>query len=434
MNKKTSKKELLSIIESDIVAYLNSGKLSINEYIRELDLNIDGLDMLLKIHFLLDERVKKYILNLNSNIHKFNTSIQKQEIINKGKVKGHVLWSKSLQIRNNINPKDKGIFVCNENIKNYNTNENIILKYFLNIIYSLFKNDEINDFFKYDWFEDCKEVKKIVENIYLKNIYLSRIDIKNIVIDQKTLNNVSKSRNKLYSEAAKLIKYYFRIMKLDNAEIIKMLRSTFIEVSEDYTLFELFWVLKIIKDNAIDRKMYILDKKNKKVAEWENNEKIYTIYHNSSGSKEISFKVHVDEIKGIKNNVVEKQVKIINDTNKIASKLFDGQNINKQMLFDGRPDIIIEIREKERKKLLKVIVCEIKHTIDKDYSIQGLKELIEYMNYIKQNLEDSYKYVSEINDVKVEGILFLDKISVNEINESNIKVITMNNVKNKLEL
>ena len=434
MSKKTSKKELLKIIEDDIVIYMREGTLSINNYLNTIDTDINNLEKILKLHFLLDEKVKKFILDLNKNIKKFNNSITRQEKTYIGKIVGNVSWGKTIQVRNNINPKDKSIFVCNENIKNYNTKENIVLKTFLEKIYDIFQNEEIINCKKYEWFSSGKEFKRSIENIYLKNIYLSRIDLENIKLNNRIIEDVCKSRSVLYSEAAKLLKYYNKIMSLDKEEIKKMLRNTFIEVADESTLFELYWVLKIIKDNSINKKLYILDDNSDKVAEWEEDDFLYTIYHNSTGSKDINFIVGIDEIYGVENEVIKKQIKIVEQTNTIANKLFENLGNRYMNLFNGRPDIIIEKRKISTNKLVKVIIGEVKHTVDRDYSIQGLKELIEYVNFIKYKINDSYDYITKTSEVQVKGMLLLDNIKVNKLLSDDFKVYTMFDNESKIEI
>ena len=48
---KTSREELLQYISEDLIIYLKSGKLSLNPFIRKLNLNIHNIHQLLKVHF-----------------------------------------------------------------------------------------------------------------------------------------------------------------------------------------------------------------------------------------------------------------------------------------------------------------------------------------------------------------------------------------------
>ena len=423
MSTKTSKKELLRLIEDDIILYLGSGKLSNSIFeLDNINLNIEkeGLNKLLDIHFLLSNDVKEFILNLSENLKRFNTSTRKQEILIRGQIKGAVSWSKTLQSRNNINPKDKTIFNCNENYKNFNTKENIVLKYFLSKIYSIIKTESFKNYESYDWFKNIQNMKRILENIYLKNIYLSRVEVSNFKLNNRIIEDVSKNKNMLYKKAAKLLKYYKNLKDLNKDIIRELLKNTFIELSDEATLFEIYWILKIIKNNAKNEELYILEKnkQNNIVAKWENNSKLYTIYHNSSGSDEISFNTTVDEIRNVDNEFIKRQVEVIDKTNKFANEIFDSSY---NALFNGRPDILIEIRELNSNKLIKVVLGEVKHTTDKKYSIQGLKELLEYCKFIKD--KKTSRFISE--DIEIEGLLLLDNIDINKSQYENIKIITM---------
>lgn len=425
MVKKTSKKKLFEKIEDDIIIYLRSGNLSLNPYLKKLDLNIEGLEQLLNIHFLMDSNVQNYIHSLSYNMRKFNSSVTSKESLNRSVIKGRVSWGKTIQVRSNINPKDKSIFMCNENFKNYNTNENIVLKEFIEILYNIFNTYDVSQLAKYKSLDVIK-FRESIERIYLKNIYLSRVNLKKHKLNNRMIENVSNNRNQLYSEAAKLLKFYRKIISLDEETIRNMFKTTFIEVADHSTLFELYWVLKIIKDNSQNKTLYVLDgDKSTKVASWEKNNYLYTIYHNSSGSQDISFNVNIDEIRGVENEVTEKQIKIIEETNDLAKKIFHGVEDKYSLLYNGRPDILIEIRELLTGDLKEIIVGEVKHTLDKNYAIEGLKELLEYVNFIKTKTASGFRYISNQQGITVKGILCLDNIQVNKIKSPLISVVTM---------
>lgn len=432
MNKKTSKKQLLDSIKRDVIIYLRSGKLEITNFLDDVNLNINGLDKLLKIHFLLDSDVRDYILDLNKNISKFNNSTVRQNNLLKGRIKGSVNWQRTIQVRNNINPLDKTIFVCNENYKNFNTNENLILKTFLKIMYDILNVDINNNYYSYEWFKYGAEIRRIIENIYCKNIYISKIYLKDLVLDDRKIQSVSKSRNVLYKGAAELLKKYKKIISLDPQAIQDLLQNTFIKIANESTLFELFWVMKTIKDNASNVIMNVLNENNDKVAEWEKNNKIYSIYHNCTGSNDINFNVKVNELRGVDNEFIKRKVQVMDRTNFISKKLFTNLGDVRQYIFQGRPDIIIEVRNKLDHSLEEIIIGEVKYTNKRDYSLQGLEELLEYINFIKVNMDNKFLYIDQVPIIK--GILFLDNIHVNKINDKQLRVITMKDKENKIDL
>lgn len=401
-----TKEEIIKFIEKELIIYLKSGKLSINPYLKDLNLNIDNLEKLLKIHFLLDEEVLSYIKSLKINIKRLNTSITKEEILTKGNIRGNILWHKSIIKRYNINPKDYSIFICKENFKNHIAKENIVLNELLKILYEIVT--ETSDLI-YDNYDLDKEVLLKNINVYKKNIYLSKIEEK--YITDKMINSVINSRNKFYSQSAKLLKRYKKIINLDEDEVENLFKRTFIDILNDWTLFELYWIVRIIKENTKNAKLYILDDKNTKVAEWRDNENIYTIYHNSTGSNEISFKVDLEEISDIENIVINKRREIINETNTIAKKIFPNIRERYSKVFNGRPDILIEIRNINDKKLNKVVIGEVKYTRDTNNIIQGIKELLEYIKFIKYKQNNKYEYFSELDiDLEVEGLLLSENL------------------------
>lgn len=434
MNLKTSKLELLKSIENEIVIYLQSGKLNINPYITDLNLNIDSIDDLVKIHFMLDENVKEYIYNLNEYMKKFNLSTIYQEESMRCKIRGQVCWGKTFQLRNNINLLDNTIFVCNNKNKNYNTKENIVLKELLIILKELYNSELVEEFDKFSWFTDNIGLRERVNGIVEKNIYLSRIKRSRKRVDKRTIEEVLKSRNILYRRSAELLKYYYKAIDLDKNVLLGLFRNTFIDIADDSTLFELYWILKIIKDNSTDATLSILKEGNNKIAEWKKNKSIYSIYHNSKGSSEIDFYVSLDEIRGMDNPYIKRKIRILEQTNDIANELFD-DNINlSNCLFNGRPDIIIGVKNEESDILKKIYIGEVKYTTKQDYAIQGLKELLEYINYIKIR-KGKYQFEYVDNDLNIVGMLFLDNIRINKSNVSNINVITINekNIKINIE-
>lgn len=401
-----TKEEIIKFIEKELIIYLKSGKLSINPYLKDLNLNIDNLEKLLKIHFLLDEEVLSYIKSLKINIRRLNTSINKEEILTKGNIRGNILWHKSIIKRYSINPKDYSIFICKENFKNHIAKENIVLNELLKILYEIVT--ETSDLIYDNYDLDKEDLLKNI-NVYKKNIYLSKIEEK--YITDKMINSVINSRNKFYSQSAKLLKRYKKIINLDEDEVENLFKRTFIDILNDWTLFELYWIVRIIKENTKNAKLYILDDKNTKVAEWRDNENIYTIYHNSTGSNEISFKVDLEEISDIENIVINKRREIINETNTIAKKIFPNIRERYSKVFNGRPDILIEIRNINNKKLNKVVIGEVKYTKDTNNIIQGIKELLEYIKFIKYKQNNKYEYFSELDiDLEVEGLLLSENL------------------------
>jgi hypothetical protein len=167
-----------------------------------------------------------------------------------------------------------------------------------------------------------------------------------------------------------------------------------------------------------------MDGKENKVATWEDNTHLYTIYHDSTGSNELIFKISVDEVRKslITNEFLKRQLKVYDQFRIIGSKLFEDREICEN-IWQGRPDIIIEVRNKETNKLEKVILGEVKYTTDKNYVLQGLRELLEYIYFLKDQY-GKFIYESINQEIKIKGILFTDKIEHECINNELVRVVS----------
>ncbi|SHH23892.1 hypothetical protein [Thermosipho atlanticus] len=424
---KTPKELLVKEIGSDLINYLKSGTISVNSFLKVLNLNIENLQDLLKIHYILLKDVREYIFSLPELIRKLRVSTNVSKEYSYEGVKGQIDWQDTIKERLKRNYKDRTLYCKNERNKYYNTKENIILKKFLETVYKIiFEEIKMERFTNYEWYRDGKIINGTVKNIYEKNIYMNRINLEDIKITERMLEDVSKNRNILYAKAAKLLKKYYEIvnLKVPIDELKSVFEKTFIEIADENTLFELYWIVKIIKSNASNYKMYIMDDKNNKVATWEDENFTYTIYHNSTGSSELFFNIYLDEVKDLinKNEYITRLTSVINEFSKIRKELFGIRKENN--LWNGRPDILLEIRDNKTGEIKKIIIGEVKYTTDQDYMLEGVRQLLEYIHFIKYK---DNEYIYKNKQIQIEGFLFVDNIPFNDIDDSLIKIYSIDN-------
>jgi len=243
------------------------------------------------------------------------------------------------------------------------------------------------------------------------------------------IEDVAKNRSKLYNDVAKLLRKYRQIINfIDYEEIKKLFEKTFIEIADENTLFELYWIVRILKDNAHNEKMYIVDGTNNKIASWEDGNLLYNIYHNSTGSGNLIFKIGFEEVEDIENEYFRRMMAVVKKTHEIADKLFEDKGGLGNIFWSGRPDIIIEIIDKNTVdkntgRIVKVILGEVKYTTDREYMIQGLKGLLEYVYYIKEkSIKGMYVFDNPQSGIEVEGILFVDNIDFKPLQNEIVKV------------
>lgn len=387
--------------------YLKAGYVKVDSFSHKIHQQIDRFEQLFIVRFLLQEETKQFVSDLPMLIRNFKTTTATKQLTNIAEVRGAIDWQETIRTRTNQNYADKLTFVTNENIRSYDTPENLVLKNLLTTLYDeLYENDYVQKFYETDWFGTWKTLRRNVTTVLRKNIYLQRVP--NIHISNRTLNNTMKHRNPLYKKAALILAQYNRFMRgqYDEEELEQLLRETFILPQEEDVLFELYWVIQLIKHNTKTSTLHLMDGTENIVASWERGEYEYAIYHDSTGPRELSFTTYISELKDSTHSYVERLYASFQMVNEYREKYF---NRGKQDIFhQGRPDIIVVVRYKETGELVKLIIGEVKNSHDIGYITTGLHELLDYIHLVKQDGEYAQ------GNIPVKGLLCTDEIEWNE--------------------
>ncbi|MCQ4334873.1 hypothetical protein KM295_15565 [Natronomonas sp. F2-12] len=99
-------------------------------------------------------------------------------------------------------------------------------------------------------------------------------------------------------------------------------------------------------------------------------------------------------------------------------------------LWGGRPDIVLERFEKsadEEWVVEDVFIGEVKYTQDTDYVATGLRELLEYMAFVR-HADGNQDYVEDmehvLESITVRGLLFTDALDIESPDvEEGIRII-----------
>jgi hypothetical protein len=419
---KTSADILLEEVADDFNQFLMYGNLSSFTQKIEPNLNIDNLAKLLRIHYVLTMSkdggrvgVIDFVEQLTERLRRIKTTVKKETERFEGEVKGRINWKHTIRDRYNRNPKDRSSFICDKREINYDIAENLVLKSLLQIIHNIIYYD-LNVAFenRYKWLKgwvEEKGLKEILNQLFFRNVYLKRINLSESAVTERMINKSSKSRSALYREAAELLARYRKLMtyELDSSEAKELLNNTFIEPDKADTLFELYWIIKIIKQFK-NPKFHLIERGTNIVASWEIGQETYKIFHDSVGSFE--FNEDIDKISRSlidKDNFLGRELKVLGKIEQLTGKKADN-------LWGGRPDIILEKHDKDG-RLVSIFIGEVKYTQDRGYAIQGLKELLEYMALIKKNgtYVEKYKHLFD-GLIKIKGCLFLDSIDDEDLN------------------
>jgi hypothetical protein len=409
--------DMLEEISDELIIYLKQGSIRVDSFLKKVDLNINNFEQLLRIHFLLKEEVKEFIEDLPYLIRNIKTSTQKTNREVNGEIRGRIDWQATIAHRSKSNFSDQSRFVCQQVDKDFNIKENLVLKKFLNIINNILYNDLNSSWNDYswlsDWFNNDGLFKKF-EQIMSKNVYLKRISLDNTIITERMIADSKKSRNFLYRRAAELLEFYFDYIENnswkdkseENKEILDLLNKSFIKPEKDSVLFELYWVIQLIRANARGYKLNLLDGSSNLTAEWLRGNYKYSLYHDSTASNELNWNVDLNEIMNSSNSYLKRKALSYENAKKI-SNIFNSE-INSSY-WSGRPDIIIEIRKRSDNSLKKIVLAEVKYTRNHETAKGGLKELLDYIYLVK---DSNKQYLDlEQNEIEIEGLLLVDQIT-----------------------
>jgi len=425
---KASAEQLISDIAPELNTFLRSGNLiNLTSFTKKIDpsLNINDLRKLLRIHFVLTSSkgnvenseenssigVIDFIELLSERVRRIKTIMKRETEELTGEVKGRIRWEDTVTRRFNCNPKDNTLFVCDRGERDYDISENLVLKRLLQIIHSILYDDLLPAFEKeYIWLKQWSsgpELKTTLNNVFHKNVYLRKIDLTDVRVTERMIYKASCSRLAIYKEAAFLLSKYNRLMNydLDDTVAKDLLKNTFIQPDATSVLFELYWVIKIIRQfNPQNVTLELLEPGSKIAAKWKDGQYKYVIYHDSIGIFQFRENTQsLSELFSSGDNYFRREIKVLHKLESMVGNLQD--------LWGGRPDIIVE-RYDETNRLVSVLIGEVKYTDDDSYAIQGLKELLEYIALIR--LEGAYfeNYDNLFTGLKnVRGCLFVNGLS-----------------------
>ncbi|XGI84764.1 hypothetical protein ACEU6E_10645 (plasmid) [Halorutilales archaeon Cl-col2-1] len=446
---KTEPEALVNEIADDFNSYLSKG-VRVEEIASGVDpnLDIDDIEKVLRIHFVLtgslddetqteetDEEVGviDFVDNLHDEVRRIKTTVTKDTVFLENEVRGRIDWQDTIKKRYRSASPNIG-YSCTQTRENYNIDENLVLKRLLSVIYEIIFEDlkpALENPEDYAWFEpwiapgeeDKDGLRRVVRDVFLDNVYLQRIEIEDGQITDRMIESVKKSRIPLYRNAAELLDRYRRLKRqdIDIDEAKELLENTFIRPSENERLFELYWVFRILSEYEEAHFKVIDEDYEGLVAHWEDEEYEYKMFHDSVGGMEFSEEIEKDNVPE-EDGYLRRLFEVNEEFNRLQYKLLNRES-NKG-LWGGRPDILIEKKRKKGGDVKEIFVGEVKYTRDKGYAAKGLRELLEYMAFVKGSGEEYIENEGDLFDCEnVRGMLFVDSIDkVEEVNED-IRVV-----------
>ncbi|MDF2788618.1 MAG: hypothetical protein K0S80_1716 [Neobacillus sp.] len=149
--------------------------------------------------------------------------------------------------------------------------------------------------------------------------------------------------------------FYRKLMNglYSKEDIENVLRETFIAPDNVDVLFELYWIIQLIKKNTNESQLHLMDGSQNMVASWETEFYSYKLYHNSTESNEIQFSITTDEISENSNSFLKRKYRSFTTSNLFAHEFF-GRTPTK-FLWRGRPDFLLEVIIRKLTKSLNLL-------------------------------------------------------------------------------
>lgn len=436
---KASSEELLEKVAENFHTYLRRG-VEFEKVIgsAHADLDIDDIETLLRIHFVLTEAdepgetgVVDFMGKLEDRIRHMKTATASRSQEYRGEVRGRINWQGTVKSRARKGRLDEPVFVCSEPEEHYNIEENLVLKRLLSVIHEILTND-LSDALEnpdgYEWLSawtspiddsDRRDESgaDVLQRVYDRNVYLQRIDADEGAVTDRTIESVKRSRSALYQEAADLLDRYRQLMRneLDAEEARKILNHTLIAPEKTETLFELYWIFRILESyDAIEyRVLSDWRTDSSTVAQWDQDGSRYVLSHDSTG-KSLRFHEQLGTEDIEPDGYFYRMKEVLTRWQTLSEELLDRSRSDS--LWGGRPDIMLERFERNgdgKLALEDVFIGEVKYTQDVDYVATGLRELLEYMALVRHD-NDNEDYLAGPDHLfdsdSVKGLLFTDEL------------------------
>lgn len=412
-----TKDEIIEEISQYIHGYLKEGKLSILPYSYDINSSIHSFTDLLKIHFLLTEMTQTFVEKLPLRLKRFKTTTVSIKEKTHNSIRGRILWQNTLQERYKSG-NDKTIYVTSEQNRSYDTDENLVLKELLTILYQINEGTFIQGILqKMKWADRWNRLSPIVWSALYKNSYIQRVST--VKTTTKMRQRALKHRMPIYREAATLLNTYYRLIDghYTQEELKLILYATFVMTDNEDTLMELYWTIQLIKDRTLNPTFHLLTEGETKVAEWSEHGKTFSLFHNSTGTGKLNFNIGIDELKEINHPIVS-QMYAAKSWAEEHSQTFFGKSFSRG-IWSGRPDILIETVDDKTGELLEVVIGEVKNTDSISYAKEGLWELSEYLHYVRNSYSEFIN-----NKINVKGVLCLGDIPIEENKSTQLEIKT----------
>lgn len=401
----------------------------------EPEINISGIDRILRIHFALRKDVLEFVRQLPDRVKRLKSRVDMSPEESKNMIRGKIDWNRTIKARYSENPEDSSHYVITRIERSFHTRENEVLKALLSDLHSIVFNElrpvmDSGHPWVSQWIED-RGLGSIITETYFRNPYLRQVpELKGSMVKERTILDTRKSRIPLYREGATLLLSYRKIMHhdLDPTEAMELLRSTFIRPEKTETLFQLYWIFRLIRTMTagLDRDeltFHPIEGEDNLIAGWEARSSVFKLYYGSTGDLDFSEKVAHIPMEDLGDGFLRRELEVLRHSSTLCLECF-GIRDSTGTIWSGTPDILVEETSAIDGSLRRIHVAMVKYSNSRSVKMQGLRELMESMALVKR---DGTYLVRDPSDLfgadSVRGWLFTDRTDHGVIEHGNIRVV-----------
>lgn len=427
--KKTGSADLLQEIGHDLVVYLRDGYLGVGSFLKGVDPSLSDLQKLLEVHFVLQDDVIEFVRSLPENVRRLKTISGKATETSDSLIRGRIIWTDTLRERFRRNPADQTHYVNQVQVRNLQVKENVVLIEFLQVLRRIL-TDQVQPLLhkEYQWLQRWIEPDLIRDFLHVvdRNIYLQQIVPHRV--SQRMINDTRDSRMFVYAQAADLLDQYYSLTNPSrwhtiedyHSKITEFFRKTFITPANADTLFELYWAIKVIRNLPGQASLEVIDSTSGELACAEDDYFKYEVYHDRI-PEDLGFSIGIEELANGDNQYAQRLYWSRKRLRRLGQEIF-GRSADS--IWGGRPDILVVIRSKVTGDLVKLIIGEVKNTVEKGYAAEGLKQLLDYIAFVKYKNQYILNRYDD-HTVQVEGMLFLNSIRLDLRHSENVSVYAL---------
>jgi len=384
--------ELIEGLSGDVLAYVMRGSFPEQEVVEELrpdalDSRFDDYESLIRLHFVLRPDVVEFVERLPRRLRSIRTETESVSNTSRGQVDGRINWNRTVRERYSRNPHDRSLFVCESRSEHYDTDENVVLKRLLALIYETL--DDCAHLFdrEYDWVTDRwrenRELVDVLRRVFERNVHVSRIrDPTEYEPTDRMLQRAESARSEVYREAARLLRRYRESLAADEEAVAELLRQTTITPDDEETLLELYVLFRYVSAiESLDEESFTIrtiESGSQEIARLEHGSRELYLYHDSSArDRDLSFKPEESERTRTE---LSRAGLVQREALSVAQQYFRDTDIRRST---GRPDVIVlEICEEDRREYL---VTEVKNSTNPKTVRSGIKETLEYLAFLRND-------------------------------------------------